>query len=95
MSNVTTVQVKILTKDICVNCPQGAEEALAAAAAYLEKKMRETRKMVRVSDGESIATLAALNLAHELLSLKNEQQYYQHAIENLSYKIDQALEKAL
>src|SRR5688500_20259700 len=45
-------------------------EALMQAVAYLDVKMNEIRKAGKVMGAERIAVMAALNVAHELLSVK-------------------------
>ena len=44
--------------------------ALMEAVAYLDGKMAEIKKAGKVSGTDRIAVMAALNIAHELLSLK-------------------------
>ena len=45
-------------------------EALAKAVTYLDAKMAEIKKSGKVAGTERIAVTAALNMAHELLSLR-------------------------
>lgn len=66
------VSVTILGKEFAVACPEDERAALVAAAAYLDKKMREIHTSGKVIGTERTAIMAALNIAHELLALQRE-----------------------
>ena len=65
-----TVEVNLLGRTYRVACADGEREALMQAVAYLDGKMNEIRKSGKVMGAERIAVMAALNVAHELLSVK-------------------------
>jgi cell division protein ZapA len=65
-----TVEVTLLGRTYRVACEEHEREALMQAVAYLDAKMNEIRKNGKVMGAERIAVMAALNVAHELLSLK-------------------------
>jgi cell division protein ZapA len=65
-----TVEVNLLGRSYRVACADGEREALMQAVAYLDAKMNEIRKAGKVMGAERIAVMAALNVAHELLSVK-------------------------
>ena len=65
-----TVEVSLLGRTYHVACGEGEREALLQAVAYLDTKMNEIRKAGKVMGAERIAVMAALNVAHELLSVK-------------------------
>jgi cell division protein ZapA len=65
-----TLDVTILGRSYKVACEEGEREALMQAVAYLDGKMSEIRKAGKVAGTERIAVMAALNIAHELLSTK-------------------------
>jgi cell division protein ZapA len=65
-----TVEVNLLGRTYRVACDDGEREALMQAVAYLDGKMNEIRKAGKVMGAERIAVMAALNVAHELLSVK-------------------------
>jgi cell division protein ZapA len=65
-----TVEVNLLGRTYRVACEDGEREALMQAVAYLDGKMNEIRKAGKVMGAERIAVMAALNVAHELLSVK-------------------------
>ena len=65
-----TVEVNLLGRTYRVACDDGEREALMQAVAYLDAKMNEIRKAGKVMGAERIAVMAALNVAHELLSVR-------------------------
>ena len=70
MAEQKTVEVNLLGRSYRVACDDAEREALMAAVAYLDGKMNEIRKSGKVMGAERIAVMAALNVAHELLSMK-------------------------
>ena len=65
-----TVDVELLGRIYRVACKDGERESLMQAVAYLDGKMNEIKVAGKVTSGERIAVMAALNIAHELLSTK-------------------------
>ena len=70
MSDAKTLEVTLLGRTYRVACGDGEREALMQAVAYLDGKMNEIRKSGKVMGAERIAVMAALNVAHELLSVR-------------------------
>ena len=70
MAEPKTVEVNLLGRSYRVACDDNEREALMQAVAYLDAKMNEIRKVGKVMGAERIAVMAALNVAHELLSVK-------------------------
>ena len=65
-----TIEVSLLGRTYRVACEEGERESLLQAVAYLDAKMNEIRKAGKVMGAERIAVMAALNVAHELLSVR-------------------------
>ena len=65
-----TVEVNLLGRTYRVACEDDERESLMQAVAYLDGKMNEIRKAGKVMGAERIAVMAALNVAHELLSMR-------------------------
>lgn len=65
------IAVSILGKEYRVGCEEGEEDALLKAARYLDARMKEIRSGGKVIGTERIAVMAALNIAHELLTREN------------------------
>ena len=62
------IAVSILGKEYRIACAEGEEDALLKAARYLDARMKEIRSGGKVIGTERIAVMAALNIAHELLT---------------------------
>jgi len=69
-SKSKTLDVKILDRELRVACPEGEREELLDAVAYLNRKMTGIRDAGKIANVERIAIMAALNISHELLSMK-------------------------
>jgi len=67
---IQTLDVTILDRELRVACPEDERAELLDAVAYLDKKMREIRDTGKVASVERIAIMAALNIAHELLTTR-------------------------
>ena len=65
-----TIEVSILGRSYKISCEEGEREALMQAVAYLDGKMAEIKKSGKVNGTDRIAVMAALNIAHELLSTR-------------------------
>ena len=65
-----TVEVTLLGRTYRVACEDGERESLMQAVAYLDGKMNEIKRAGKVMGAERIAVMAALNVAHELLSVR-------------------------
>ena len=65
-----SIEVMLLGRSYRVSCGPGEREALMQAVAYLDGKMNEIKQNSKVTGTERIAVMAALNIAHELLSVK-------------------------
>lgn len=68
------VNVKILDREFTVGVDAEGREGLMAAAHLLDARMREIRGNNKMAALDRVAVLAALNLAHELIQLKNGDQ---------------------
>jgi cell division protein ZapA len=65
-----TIEISVLGRSYKIACEEDEREALLQAVAYLDSKMGDIKKAGKVSGTDRIAVMAALNIAHELLSLK-------------------------
>jgi cell division protein ZapA len=65
-----TLEVNILGRSYKIACEDGERDALMQAVAYIDGKMGEIKKAGKVSGTDRIAVMAALNIAHELLSMR-------------------------
>jgi cell division protein ZapA len=70
MSDEGPVAVNILDREFLIGCTPEERPGLLAAASFLDGKMREIRDHSRSAGVDRIAVMAALNLAHELMQIK-------------------------
>lgn len=66
------VTISILGKELMVACPEHERDSLAAAARYLDERMREIQDGGKVIGAERCAVMTALNLTNELLLLRHQ-----------------------
>lgn len=70
MSEAKSLQITIMGREFRVACPEEEQAGLLEAVDYLNRKMLEIRDAGKVIGLERIAIMAALNIAHELLTTK-------------------------
>jgi cell division protein ZapA len=88
------LSVHIGGKEFMVACPDGEREQLRRAAAYLDKAMREIQATGKVIGTERAAVMAALNIANELLEMRDRgglPAETTQRLQQLQLKIDAAL----
>jgi cell division protein ZapA len=64
------LQINVMGREFRVACPENEQKELLEAVDYLNKKMSDIRDNGKVIGVERIAIMAALNIAHELLTTK-------------------------
>jgi cell division protein ZapA len=69
---IKTINVTIMEKDYPVACPPGQEGTLMAAVDQVDRLMHTIKRNGRTVGVERIAVMAAINMAHELLMLKEK-----------------------
>lgn len=65
------LDITLLGRQFRVACPENQKKELLKAVEYLDAKMREIRDSGKVIGMERIAVMAALNIAHEYLSMRS------------------------
>jgi cell division protein ZapA len=70
VSESKSLQITIMGREFRVACPEEEQAGLLEAVDYLNRKMLEIRDAGKVIGLERIAIMAALNIAHELLTTK-------------------------
>jgi cell division protein ZapA len=89
------VSVRILEKEYQVACPVEERSALLDAAELLNGKMREIRDGGNVIGLDKIAVMAALNMAAELLSLRNRDTSVESGLAGKIRQLRERVETAL
>ena len=95
MAEGKTIEVSILGRNYKVACEDGERDALLQAVEYLDAKMGEIKEAGKVNGTDRIAVMAALNIAHELLSTKLGGAFdigqAKRRIESIEAKLDEAI----
>ncbi|ESS71887.1 hypothetical protein MGMO_85c00120 [Methyloglobulus morosus KoM1] len=93
----TAVLLNIMGKEYKIACEPDEQENLVRSAQELDKQMCKMRDSGKVGNAERIAVMAALNLSHELHSLKNQttvfSQGWKDCFMSMMDKIENVLEK--
>lgn len=86
------VSVRILDREYTVGVTADERDSLHAAARMLDAQMRDIRGSNRMAALDRVAVLAALNLAHELQQLREQQARYDReltrTLDELNQRID-------
>jgi cell division protein ZapA len=93
---IDAITLMILGKEYKIACQPEEQDDLIAAARQLDVDMRKMRDSGKVNGADRIAVLAALNLAHELQIVKNQNvqlsQNLSRHLASLRSKIDETLD---
>ena len=95
MSQNEPVSVRILDREYTVGVSPDERSGLMAAAKLLDSRMREVRGSNRMAAVDRVAVLAALNLAHELQQLRDEQHARNRDVERTLQDLHRKLDSAL
>jgi cell division protein ZapA len=93
-SDPKALQVNVMGREFRVACPESEQKELLEAVDYLNKKMDEIRDGGKVVGVERIAIMAALNIAHELLTTKVggfDMAALKRRMQSMETTLDQAL----
>lgn len=95
MANAKTLSLSILDREYRVNCPEGAEDKLRDAARMVHQKMTDIKSGTssggKILSTDSMAVLAALNIAHQLRELEAKYQALQQDANKLNALLDEAI----
>ena len=88
------LQINVMGREFRIACPEDEQKGLLEAVDYLNKKMDEIRDNGKVIGIERIAIMAALNIAHELLTTKVggfDMAALKRRMQSMETTLDQAL----
>ena len=92
-----TVLLTIMGKEYKIACAPDEQENLIRSAGELDAQMCKMRDSGKVGNAERIAVMAALNMSHELQTLKNQAPIYSQGwkdcFTSMMNKIENILEK--
>ncbi|RFF26619.1 MULTISPECIES: cell division protein ZapA [unclassified Wenzhouxiangella] len=91
------VTVRIVDREYRVMCTPDQRRTLMESALFLDQQMREIRDSGKVSSMDKIAVMAALNLAEEVLKLRQQmhdrRDQVDSRVRDLADRLDRALEQ--
>ena len=89
------VNIRILDREYTVGVDPDERESLLSAARLLETKMREVRGSNKMAAVDRVAVLAALNMAHELQQLRDENSARERELARTLGELHRKLDGAL
>lgn len=93
MTNATRYQTEILLLERTYTFACSTEEKgqMERAGRYLNQILQAIQAQGKITDPEKITIMAALNLANELLELRDELQAGEQSVNALTERLDKAL----
>ena len=91
----STITVQILNKPYSIKCTNDHVQDLQQSALYLDSQLRETCKNTSIKGNERIAIMTALNISHELLLAKKQEDQYIKAMNSRIKSLHNRIEDAL
>lgn len=95
MSETKPASVTILDKEYLIACSDEERSLLNDAASLLNERMQEVKTSGKIIGSERIAVLAALNIAHEMLAYKNENEGYTSNMDGVIRRIQGKIDDVL
>ena len=82
---MSDVSISVLDRTYNVKCNAHEVKDLQESAAYLDEQMNLMKQSAQTSSTDRIAVITALNIAHELMLMKKQQN---NSIRNMSERIE-------
>ena len=95
MSETKPASVTILDKEYLIACTDEERDLLNDAASLLNERMQEVKTSGKIIGSERIAVLAALNIAHEMLAYKKENEDYTSSVDGVVRRLQDKIDGAL
>ena len=95
MKDGRAIEVSVLDRTLKIACKEDEKADLLNAVEYLDAKMREIKANSKVLSVERVAIMAALNIAHELLSARGASGFDSEAFERRMKSMAEAIDEAM
>ena len=95
MSEQKSLQIAIMGREFRVACAEHEQAGLLEAVDYLNRKMLEIRDAGKIVGLERIAIMAALNIAHEMLSAKGRGGFDMGEAKRRMARMEKVIDQAL
>ncbi|KJF98544.1 cell division protein ZapA [Photobacterium leiognathi] len=89
------VEIQVFGRHLKVNCPTGQEDALRAAAADFDQRLKDMSERTKVSNVEQLLIFTGLNICNELHSERLEHSGNAGDLSNKINALEEKLDKAL
>lgn len=95
MTNIKTCTIKILNKSYQIKCPESEEASFLLAAAKLDEKITEHKNKFKHLDNMQTLLLAALDIGHELIICKTEQEQQRQQVNQFISSLESKINKTV
>ncbi|CAM2846812.1 cell division protein ZapA [Legionella worsleiensis] len=95
MTHIKTCKVKILNKSYDIKCPEGEEANLLLAAEKIDEHMQRNKNKFRTLDNFHNLLLAALDIGHELILCKTEQEQQRQKVTQFITSLENKINKTV
>jgi cell division protein ZapA len=95
MKDGRAIEVTVLDRTLKIACKEDEKADLLQAVAYLDAKMREIKANSKVLSVERVAIMAALNIVHELLSVRQASGFDSEAFRRRMKLMADAIDHAM
>ncbi|HID28319.1 MAG TPA: cell division protein ZapA [Methanosarcinales archaeon] len=87
-----TVKIEVFGQEYSIKSDDGDEDHVKRIAQYVNEKIKDILSNTEVTTRFNVAILAALNVAHDYFSLKEDHEKLIEAIESRSKKLIQYID---
>jgi cell division protein ZapA len=89
------INVTIMDKEYLLGCPEEDRESLYQAVEHLNRKLKEMKEKGKIIGAERVAVMTALNIMHEYLEYKKQNEGYNVDMRSGVRRIEDKIAKAL
>jgi cell division protein ZapA len=89
------IAITIMDRTYQIKCPPSGATELQESARYLDAEMRKINQASTSNNTERLAIVAALNIAHELKTYKNQKNAYIDVIHEQIKTLQHRIQKFL
>lgn len=93
MTSNKSYTIKLLNKSYEIRCPEGEEANLIMAAAKLNASMTQNKDKFKHLDPFHVLLLAALDISHQLVVCKNEQEHQRTQVNQFISSLENKINK--
>lgn len=95
MTHIKSCKVKLLNKSYEIKCPEAEEANLLLAAQKLSEQMGVNKTKFKKLDDYQTLLLAALDISHELLICKNDQEQQRFKVTQFITSLESKINKTV